>query len=306
MAVKVAVLGPGGVGGFLAAMLSHAGDDVLVIAREETARDIERGGLRLESGRYGTFEARVRTAERLHEPVEAVLVTVKATHLDDAMARVPASALGDAIVVPFLNGFEHVDRLRREYPADSVAAATIRIETARVAPGVIRHTSPFATIEIAGVPANRERVERLAARLAGAGIDTTVRDDERAMLWEKFGVLEPMALLTTRERASIGVARTARRDDLENLVAELVDVAQAEGVTLDRDKIVAFIDAVPASMESSMQRDDAAGRPLELDALGGALIRRAEIHEIDVPITRRISGEISERAPRRGPSRPSR
>jgi 2-dehydropantoate 2-reductase len=88
--MKVAVLGPGGVGGFLAAMLARAGDDVLVIAREQTVSALEGDRLRLESGRFGDFDVTVRSAARLEEPVDAVLVTVKATQLDDAVGRVPA------------------------------------------------------------------------------------------------------------------------------------------------------------------------------------------------------------------------
>jgi 2-dehydropantoate 2-reductase len=290
--VKVAVLGPGGVGGFLAAMLSRAGTDVLVLASAATSEALRRDGLRLESGRYGTFEVQVRVATRLSEPVDAVLVTVKATQLEGAIDLVAAGALGDSIVVPFLNGFEHVDWLRAVYPRDRVVAATIRIETARVSAGLIRHTSPFAAVDIAPTAAVRERVERLAARLREAGVDVRLRDDESAMLWDKFAVLEPIALLTTLICAPIGAARTQRRDDLIGLVREVAAVASADGAPTDPETVLRFIDSVPASMESSMQRDAAAGRPLELDALGGALIRRAERHGIDVPVTRRVVQEM--------------
>ncbi len=288
--LKVAVLGPGGVGGFLAAMLARGGADVVLIERTESD-----GNLRLESGRYGAFDVTVRTAPRLAEPVDALLVTVKATHLDDALERVPREALGDAIVVPFLNGLDHVELLRRVYPPSSVVAGTIRIEAAKASTGLIKHTSPFAAIELAPSPENRDRVERLAAALTAAGVNVKLRDDERAMLWDKFAVLEPMALLTTHARAAIGVPRATRRDDLVGLVSEVVAVGTADGVTLDRDTILRFIDSVPDGMESSMQRDQAAGRPLELDALGGALLRRAERYGIGAPVTRRLVDDLNER-----------
>src|SRR6185437_15562661 len=92
---------------------------------------------------------------------------------------------------------------------------------------------------------NRDRVERLATALTAAEINVKLREDERAMLWDKFAMLEPMALLTTHARAPIGVARTARRDDLIALVGEVVEVGAADGVTLDRDTILGFIDSVP-------------------------------------------------------------
>jgi len=287
--MTVAVLGPGGVGGFLAAMLAHHGTPVLVLANESTAVALARDGLRLESGRFGSFDVSVRTAERLAEPVDAVLVTVKATHLAQALDRVPADALGDAVVVPFLNGLEHVDLLRTIYPPANVVAATIAIETTRVRTGLVRHTSPFAAIDIdrAG--------RRLADQLAATGIDVRIRDDEHAMLWDKFAVLAPIALLTTHERGSLGIVRTKRRDDAVALIGEVAAVAKADGVTIDPIAVLKRLDSAHDSLESSMQRDQAAGRPLELDALGGALLRRAARHSVPVPVAQRLVSELEAR-----------
>jgi 2-dehydropantoate 2-reductase len=296
--LEVAVLGPGGVGGFLAAMLTREGSSVLVLAGDETAHAVGRTGLRLESQRYGNFEVRVRTATRLAERVDACLVTVKATQLREALDRVPASALGEALVIPFLNGLEHVDLLRSIYPRSSVAAATIRIEAARAALGLVRHTSPFAAVDIAASADTRDRVEGIAAHLRAAGLDVRVRDDELPMLWEKFALLAPMALLTTHERAAVGAIRTRRREDTVALIDEVTAVARADGVVIDPDAMLRLIDSVPESMETSMQRDQAAGKPLELDALGGALLRRAARAGIAVPVTQRLVQDLESRGGR--------
>ena len=290
--LKIAVLGPGGVGGLLAAVLARSGDSVVVLAGDDTAEAIARDGIRLASMRFGDFEAPVQTATRLSEPVDACLITVKATHLPDAVTRVPADVLGDGLVIPFLNGLEHVEFLRSVYPPSSVAAATIRVEAVREGPGVIRQTSPFVIIEIATSGENRDRVESIAAHLSGAGFDVKVRDNEQAMLWDKFVLLEPFALLTTHERANAGTIRNKRRDDAIALLSEAVAVAAADGVVMDRDAALKIFDSLPDSMESSMQRDQAAGRPLELDALGGALLRRARKAGISVPVTARLVEEI--------------
>jgi 2-dehydropantoate 2-reductase len=300
LSYAVAVLGPGGVGGFLAALLARAGAGVTVLAGDETAREIDRRGLRLESDRFGTIDVRVATAGRLTRSVDAILVAVKATHLADALPRVPRGSIRDAIVVPFLNGLDHVDRLRRAYPPPSVVPATIRIETTRVEAGLIRHTSPFAIVEMAPAEGNREPVERLAGKLRGAGLDVRIRDDEHAMLWDKFALLAPFALLTTHERAGAGDVRTRRRVDLVAVLRETCAVAGAEGVNVDPDGLLALIDSMPPAMESSMQRDQAAGRPTELDALGDALLRRAALHGVDAPVATRIVGELRARAAPRG------
>src|SRR5260370_31045023 len=138
--MRFAVLGPGGVGGLLAALLSRGGDHV-VLLHDAGPREIH-----VESKRFGDFTAEVSTAPRLAATVDAVVVTVKATQLVEALKRVPAAALGDAVVIPFLNGIDHVEHLRRVYPADSVVPAAIRVETTKVAPRLIRNTSPFAAV----------------------------------------------------------------------------------------------------------------------------------------------------------------
>jgi 2-dehydropantoate 2-reductase len=294
-AIRVALLGPGDVGGLLAALLARAGNSVLVLAGETTARAIAEHGIRVESRRFGNFHVRVDAAVRLEGDVDACLITVKATQLERALERVPAELLGNALVVPFLNGIDHVDLLRRIFPSSNVAAATIRIEVARVEAGLIRHTSPFAAVEISTSVARPERVERLASQLRAAGLEVRLRDDERAMLWDKLVLLAPIALLTTHERANVGEVRTRRRDDAVAVISEVAATARAEGAEIDTDAVVRIFDSVPESMESSMQRDQAAGDPLEVDAIGGTVVRRAARAGVAVPVTTLLVAELRER-----------
>ena len=299
--LSLAVLGPGGVGGFLAAVMAREGSSVLVLAGHETSLAIAQHGLQLDSKRFGNFHVSVQAAERLTKPVDACFVTVKATQLGDALSRLPAGSLGEGLVIPFLNGLEHVDTLRSVYVPASVVAATIRIETTKIGPGVIRHSSPFAAVELAASADNSKRVERIAEHMTAAGLDARVRDDELATLWDKFALLVPLALLTTHEYANVGTIRTKRRTDAIHLINEIAAVAGADGVSLDPEAVLRLLDSVPESMESSMQRDQAAGRPLELDALGGALLRRADKAGVNAPVTRRIVGELESRSRRSVP-----
>lgn len=293
--LRVAVLGPGGVGGLLAALLARAGNSVVVLARESTARTIAEHGLRVESRRFGDFQVPVASAVRLQSKVDACLITVKATQLKAALERAPAAALGQALVVPFLNGIDHVDLLRTVYSPASVAAATIRVGVARVQPGLIRYTSPFAAVEIVTSVAGQNRVDRLAAQLRETGLEVRLREDETAMLWDKLVLLAPLALLTTHERANVGEVRTRRRDDALALISEVAAVARADGVAVDAAVVLRLLDSTPETMQSSMQRDQAAGLPIELDAIGGAVVRRAARAGIAVPVTARLVDELRQR-----------
>ena len=294
--LNLAVLGPGGVGGLLGALLARGGNSVQVLAGESTSRAIAQHGLRLESRRFGDFQVSVRTATRLEPPVDACLITVKSNHLREAIKRVPADALGRGLIIPFLNGVEHVGLLREIYPPSSVAPATIRVETARVEPGVIRQTSPFAAVDIAATAENQERVELVTAQLEATGLDVRIRDDETAMLWDKLAILAPLALLTTHERANVGVIRTRRREEAIAVFSEVAAVARAQGSAADPEAMVHLLDLAPETFESSMQRDQAAGRPLELDAIGGVVLRHAAKAGIAVPVTARLVEELRERS----------
>ncbi|WP_086739294.1 ketopantoate reductase family protein [Streptomyces glaucescens] len=290
MAHTFAVLGPGGVGGLLAALLSRAGHRVICLSGEDTARTLRTTGIRVRSARFGDFTASVEAATALREPVDACLITVKHTALDAALTRLPADpdVLGGTLLVPFLNGVEHPALLRASHRPEQVAPAAIRVESTRVAPGEIEHTSPFAEIDLTGDPVPRTRLDALAAAFAAAGPATRVLDDETATLWAKMSFLAPFALLTTRYAVPLGEVRSRYREELTALVAETAAVSRACGGPADPAQALARYDAFPAATKSSMQRDAEAGRPLELDAIGGALLRAADRHGVCVPVAEQV------------------
>ncbi|AWW39807.1 2-dehydropantoate 2-reductase [Streptomyces sp. AS58] len=291
--LTVAVLGPGGVGGLLAGLLARAGHRVICLAGETTAETLRTTGVHVRSTLFGDFTADVEAAEELREPVDVCLIAVKHTALDAALSRVPAHTLGDALLVPFLNGIEHPSLLRSRYRPDQVAPAVIRVESTRVAPGEIEHASPFAEIDLTGDPVPRERLDALAAAISAAGPTTRVLDDEAAALWAKMSFLAPFALLTTRYALPLGDVRSRHRDELAALVGETAAVSRACGGPADPAQALARYDAFPPHTKSSMQRDAEAGRPLELDAIGGALLRAAERHGVPTPVAAKLVRELS-------------
>ena len=232
----------------------------------------------------GDFEIDGPGAPTLDRQVDVLWVATKATQLEAALGLAPAGAVGDAVVVPFLNGVDHVERLRERYP--SVVAGAIRVESERVATGVVRQTSPFARAELAGSQA-------IAAELVAAGIECGVRDDERSLLWEKLAFLAPVALATTALDATLGDARGDSR--LAACRHEAVAVGVAEGARLDEAAIAALHAGAPPSMRSSMQKDVDAGRVPELDAIAGPILRGGHRHGIDVPATAELAAAVDRR-----------
>ncbi len=297
---SVAVVGPGGVGGLLGAVLTRAGHRVVYVARPDTAATLNAAGVEVSSAQFGDFHVPATALPRLAQPVDLCLIAVKATSLDEALAGVPAPVLGDGLVLPLLNGVDHLDRLRAQYPPRQVVAGAIRVESTRTAAGRIAHTSPFSWIEVASATAPPERVGDLALQLRRAGLDVSVRDDETALLWDKLAFLAPFALLTTHAGAPVGTVRDQRRGDLAAVVAEVAAVASAAGAGTDPATILGMFDRLPAGMKSSMQRDAEAHRPMELDAIGGAVLRAARRHGIDTPVTARLVDDLRSPGTARG------
>ncbi len=290
--LTLAILGPGGIGGLLAALLSRSGHRVICLAGDETAKTLSAKGIHVRSGLFGDFTAPVEADTELREPVDACLIAVKATALDAALTRVAPAVLGDGLVVPFLNGVEHPELLRARYRPDRVAPAAIRAESTRVAPGEIEHGTPFAEIDLTGDPVPDDRLAALAQVLDAAGPKTRVHADEAATLWSKMSLLAPFALLTTRYALPVGDVRTQHREELLALVDEATAVSAACGGPSDPSLALARYDAFPPTTKSSMQRDAEAGRALELDAIGGALLRAADRHGVPVPVATRLVGEL--------------
>jgi 2-dehydropantoate 2-reductase len=281
--VRVAVLGPGGVGGFLAALLARAGAPVTCIAGESSAAAIRAGGIRLTSERFGSFSVHLDAESELSRPADVLFVAVKEVDLGAALARVPSSLLHDGVVVPLLNGIDHLQVLREHFDAAQVVASTFRVESVRTAVGEIHQISPFAVMELAPIGAMPSSLSEVCQLLRSAGVEVRVGDDENAILWGKLSFLAPLALLTSVHAAPAGIIRTSHRDQLLRVVEEIAAVARAEGVHIVAGDIVAMLDAVPETMQSSMQRDLAAGRRIEIEAIGGAIVRHAQIHAVEVP-----------------------
>ncbi len=291
-----AVLGPGGVGGFLAAALARAGERPVIVAREETVAVIDTRGITVRSVRLGDFVAHPPAVARLDAPVQTLIVATKATGLGAALERIAAAP---TLVVPLLNGLDHMAVLRARFGDGAVAAGTIRIESDRVGPGEIVQTSPFLRVELAADNAQlRPELERLADRLRTAEIPVEIGSSEAQILWSKLARLSALACTTSASDEPIGVIRSDPewRAALVACIAEVTAVGAADGARLDPAATLAELDDAHPELGSSMRRDIAAGREPELDAIAGAVLRAAKRHEIPCPTLTRLAARVAARA----------
>jgi 2-dehydropantoate 2-reductase len=295
--MSIAILGPGGVGGLLAGLLEEAGTPVVVVARTATAAAISEHGLRVDSVIFGEFVAHPRAVTRLEEPVDALIVATKASGLKDALERIAAEP---TLVLPLLNGLDHLAVLRERFQTVPVLAGTIRVEADRPEPGVAVHTSPFLLVDMAcRDPAAGEGMQELAAALSDAGVPVRVLDSEEQVMWSKLVRLNALACTTSAFDRLLGEIRETPelRADLVGAIEEGCAVGRAEGAQdVDPATAISELEMAHATLGSSMQRDIAAGRPPELDAIPGSVLRAAARHRLQCPTIERLVGMIAARA----------
>jgi 2-dehydropantoate 2-reductase len=292
--MKVAVLGPGAVGGVLAVGLMRAGVPVVCVARPGTANLITSEGLTLRRGRQETETVRPEATSQLRERVDLLLVTVKAPALDDALGRIQAPPL---TVIPLLNGIEHMQAIRSGLAESDVVAGSVSlIEAYLEKPGTIVQTTPAVVLTLAG------DVDRGAAGLLRrAGTEVRINGSELEVLWQKLARQAPVAAATSLAQRPIGELRNDPewRPRLKAAVDETCAVAAREGVSLTAAAQWEIIDAMPPELTSSTARDVAVGRPSELDAITGAAVRAGRRLGIPMPTLERLLAEAEDacRAP---------
>ena len=266
--MTVAVLGPGAVGGALGVRMARAGERVVCVAKPEAAAAIARDGLTLAVD-DDEHRERLEAHERLEERVDLLLVTVKAYGLDDAIARIGEEP---GIVLPLLNGLEHMAALRERFA--NVLAATIgRFEGYKdSATRIVQQTPGVVNVAAPEAP---EQLER-------GGIATHAGGSETDVLWEKLARQGPIAVLTSATGQTIGELRSG--SELRLAVAEACAVGAADGASTTFDEQWAIVESLPEWATSSTARDVLAGNPSELDAIGGAVVRAGERLGVPTPV----------------------
>ena len=278
-AMKHGILGAGAIGGLMGTALGSLGDDVTMIVRPEKLPGYPQT-LHLERP-SGRLTASVKAVSRLTEPADVLWIATKTYHLEAALEVVETTP---AIVVPLLNGVEHIAALRSRFGHDRVVPATIAVEAERTAAGHFVQRSPVRL----GIAASGEAMlQATVAGLQNLGFVCQFVANEQTLLWSKLCFLGPFALVTSASGKNLGeiLADPEWKAKLDSALAEARAVAEASGAMIDAAKLQAIFDTAPATMRSSMAKDLAAGRRLELDGIAGPIVRGSAKFGIPVPTT---------------------
>jgi 2-dehydropantoate 2-reductase len=291
MRTTVAVLGPGAVGGTFAARFLTAEYRTVCVAPPATAQLIAMAGLSFEANGSEPVVVRPEVAERLVLPVSLLLVTVKAPQLEDALQRVEPEAVADGVVLPLLNGLEHMERLRERFDGRVAAGSLSRFEAYRPGRMQIVQKTHTALVTMASETLSSRELERAAGILERAGIDVELESDEKRVLWRKAVRLAVLAPVTALTRRTVGDLRNDLewRPRMEKAITEACAIATADGVSLMPSAQWTRIVEMEHGLTTSAARDVAAGRESEIDAITGAVVRAGERLGVPCPELSRLA-----------------
>jgi 2-dehydropantoate 2-reductase len=288
--VRIGIVGAGGVGGYFGARLAAAGQDVAFVARGKHLEALKADGLVVRSP-AGDLQLPVQATNAPAEtgPVDYVLICVKTWQLPEAIDTIRPLVGLDTAIVTVQNGVEAPDQVAEVYGRDAVLPGAAEVIAYVESPGVIRHLGNgklnFGEWDNEATP----RTNMLRDTFVAAGLQATIPEDIWAALWTKFLSVVPGGGLGTATGAGYGVLRThpATRRLLTDAITEIRDIALARGIRLAEDVVprtLAWIDQLPADGTTSLQRDLIAGRPSELDAWTGAVVRLGNEANVRTPV----------------------
>ncbi|MEV0286443.1 MULTISPECIES: 2-dehydropantoate 2-reductase [unclassified Kribbella] len=304
----IAVVGAGGVGGYFGGRLARAGVEVNFVARGNHLEALRADGLAVRSvaGDFDVAPVRVTGDAAEVGVADYVLVCVKTWQLADAIAAIEP-LVGDATaIVTVQNGVEAPDQVATVYGRERVLPGAAEVIAYVEGPGTIRHLGgpgrlTFAEWDNQPTP----RTDWLLTAFTDAGLLARNPDDIWAALWTKFLSVVPGGGLGTATGAGYGVLRSrpGTRRLLTEATTEIRDVALALGIELPADVVpntLAWIDNLPANGTTSLQRDILAGRPHELDAWTGAVVRLGDRAGVPTPVNSFLYEIAAARAEGRG------
>jgi 2-dehydropantoate 2-reductase len=291
--MRIAVIGAGGVGGYFGGKLADGGADVTFIVRGATLDAMRANGLRVDSikGDFVVEHPNASDDPRSVGNVDAIFITVKAWQIEEAATQIKPMLGDDTVVIPLENGIDAPEQLAAILGREHVLGGLCGIVSFIAAPGHIRHIGADPFIMFGELDNQRTaRAEALRDECLRAGVQADIPSDIHHALWSKFVFIAPMSGIGAATRGPIGVWRAMPepRELATRAIREIVDVARARGVDLGGDAAVertlARFDALPPESTSSLQRDIIDGKPSELDAQLGAVVRLGRETNVATPV----------------------
>jgi 2-dehydropantoate 2-reductase len=297
--MRFAVIGAGGVGGFFGAQLAAAGFDVMFTARGRHLEAMQHHGLRVISGGQSVIvepERCVRSPAEIG-PVDVILFCVKSYDTESAGAQLGPLLRAGTVLISLQNGVDNEEKLRMLLPTAGVFGGVAYVYATITRPGEITESGGpkkivFAPFE--GAPQDQwQRASAILDACAQAGIHAELSDDILAALWKKFIFITGAAGITALTRLTLGeiLAVEQTRTLLSDAMRETESVARARNIRIEAgylDGVFETLKKFDNNTRSSLYYDLTHGKPLEVDALAGTVVRYGAALGVPTPVQRTI------------------
>ena len=295
------ILGSGAVGGYFGARLAESGQEVSFIARGEHFSAMQQYGLTVSSINGDCLikpVSVVKNADELTTTPDVILLAVKSFQLNDVLSQLNAMIMPNTRIIPLLNGVNTAQVLIESgVDALNIYGGVAKIISELKAPGVIVHTGAEPHITLGLLRQNntagyREQelptMEAIAQCFKQAKVSIGIAQDIELALWRKFIFVAAWGALAACLKLPLGQLRNGKnREQLLAIINEYASIAQATGVAITESLVqqtVNFIDALPVSSETSMQRDIVNGRQSEFDSLVAYPYQLAKRYQLATPV----------------------
>lgn len=297
---NIAVIGLGGVGGYVGGMLADTYPHVSFVARGERGNVLRQRGLILHSDYRGERtvhpERIVESAAELG-PQDYIFICVKNYSLEDVCQTLGHCVTPETVIVPVMNGADPGDRTRRYLKTGTVVDSLIYIVAFANKDYSITQQGSFANVYVGIRDADQtqeEKIQTVCRLLNNAGVDCQADKDIEAAIWRKYILNCAYNVTTAYYNNTIGELRKDSRKaaEYEALVAEAFQVARARQVhvtSADKDAILhRFYHELADNATSSLQRDVVAGHQTELETFSGYIVREAHRLHVPVPVSQHM------------------
>ena len=290
--MNIVIYGTGGVGGYFGARLAQAGNNVTFIARGKHLEAIHKNGLQLKSfkGDYLVYPVNATSNISEVENIDLILICVKTWQLQEVAEIIKPDLNNNTLVISLLNGVNNSEVLTSVLGSENVLGGLCKIVSKVEVYGVINHLSYEPTI-VFGELNNKisERAKVFQSTFVNAGIKTKLAVDIQKEIWTKFLFISTVSAIGALTRATIGemIDSEEIKKMMYQISEEIVAISKVKGVKLSDDiieKQFQIINAQPYNTTASLQRDIMEGKPSELEAQNGTIVRMGIELGIPTPI----------------------
>jgi 2-dehydropantoate 2-reductase len=294
--MKILVMGAGAVGAYFGARLQQAGEQVVFCARGDNLRALREHGIEVKSFKGDFKLAVVATADpKEHAPYDLILFAVKSYDTEASARQLEGCLAHDGILMTIQNGVENEEILCRYFPRESVMGGNSRVGAELFAPGKILHTA-IGVIEFGELDGRiTPRAERLAELFKRADIFGELTTDLKTIRWYKLMGNSSTNSVSALSRTTLGqmLGDPEGYQLVRTLMLETLAVGRAEGAKVTDDRVDLQLNQIQKALKAdiiktSTLQDLEKGKPLEYDAISGAVVRAARRHGMAVPATETV------------------